>query len=101
MTNLTDLEHEAIAKKDMAEFDQKRLRGTGYDMMRLRDKGWGTMRNRLGGEVTIEWNIDEAHEEPEDGVAYTKIPADMFKLTIGKTEALVDKAAFQKLFRWV
>lgn len=110
-TNISDKDRQAIDKKELDEFEQRRLRGTGYDMMKNRDVGIGWIHNNMieGKPVEIKWHVEDAKRVPHQRfissqgdieVYGPKIPEDKFLLKIGNEEALIDKMAFQKLFRW-
>lgn len=111
--DISHKDRQAIEKKEFQEYEQRRLRGTGYDMMKFRDVGIGWLHNNKveGKDVEIKWHVDEEKRVPHtvsetsDGkrieVFTARIPEDKFLLRIGEEEALVDKVAFQKLFRWV
>lgn len=110
--DISDKDRQAIEKKELNEFEQRRLRGTGYDMMVNRDRGWGVIHDELtSNDVVLEWHVEDEKRYPmqvtesSDGnrieVFPRKIPADCFVLKIGKEEAIIKKEAFQKLFRWV
>lgn len=101
--NIQEKDNAAIEKKELAEFERKRLRGTGYDMMKTRDRGWGKLHeDRCGGkDVTIEWHVDYEKSEPMDYETKTPIPVGKFLLTVGEERVLIDKQAFEKMFRWV
>lgn len=111
--NISDKDRQAIEKKELDEFEQKRLRGTGYDMMVQRDRGWGKIHDERieGQDVVINWNVEESKRYPyqttmtDDGkkveVFPPRIPEGKFLLNIGDRQALIDKNAFEKLLRWV
>lgn len=99
MKSITDTERQAIQKKEIKEFEQKELRGTGYRLMHERDRGWGFMQDITGKEVVVEWHIDEVKRE--DGKAYRNVPEGHFVLRAGKEEIILDKEVFHKILRWV
>lgn len=111
--NITEKDKQAIEKKELQEYEQRRLRGTGYDMMKYRDIGIGWLHNDKvqGKPVEIRWHVEDEKRIPvgsflsSDGqtihIYSSNIPEDKFVLKIGNEEALIDKQAFQKLFRWV
>lgn len=110
--SITDTEKRAIRDKEFEEYEQKRLRGTGYELMKDRDRGYGWIPNEYGGgAVEIAWHVEEEKIQPtqvtqtDDGqiveVYRSQLPKDKFVLRIGDEQALLDKEAFQKLFRWV
>lgn len=110
--NISEKDRQAIEKKELNEYEQRRLRGSGYDMMKYRDIGIGWIHNDKveGKPVEISWHVEDEKRVPHqvltnsDGrrieVYGPKIPEDKFLLRIGNEEALIDKVAFQKLFRW-
>lgn len=110
---ITDKDRQAIEKSELDEFERRKLRGTGYDMMTHRDRGWGRLHDErtAGKEVEVFWSVEdgreipmqvtETDEEKRVEVYPPKIPQDKFLIRIGNEEALIDKEAFQKLFRWV
>lgn len=111
-TNISQKDRDAIDKKELEEFEQRRVRGTGYDLMKDRDRGIGWIHDERveGKSVEIAWPVEDEKRYPymttltPDGkkleVYSPRIPAGKFMLRIGNEEALIDKEAFQKLFRW-
>jgi hypothetical protein len=102
--DISDKDREAIEKKELEEFDHRRLRGTGYDMMKIRDQGWGKIfpEKASGKEVVLEWHVDYApDEEWPEYAARNSLPRGKFKLKVGSEEAIIDKDAFERLLRWV
>jgi len=100
MKSITDTENQAIEKRELLDYEQRELRGTGYAMMTHRDKGYGKMGTVDGKEIALEWNIEGGSRKRQDYEAYSSIPNDTFKLTVGNETVLIDKNTFHKIYRW-
>lgn len=110
--SITDTERQAIDKKEFADFEQRRLRGTGYSLMADRDRGYGKIDEELTGgkRVEIKWRVEDSkrspyidvvHENKRIQVYSPKIPQGKFLFRINGEEALIDTETFRRLFRWV
>lgn len=96
--DITEKDKQAIEKSEIDEFERKRLRGTGYELMKTRDMAYGLLPSINGGELHVEWSVDNALRE--DGKLYRNVPSGCIVLRINKEEVIVDADAFRKLLRW-
>lgn len=95
MARQTKLTSAELAEMEMAEYDRKAIRNTGFAKMKERDLGYGRLIDyNQHKEVWMDWRLEKEYEDDQ-----------MFKMVIGtgrdKITIVLDAEQLRRHLRWV